>query len=75
MSRCSGKAGENIFVAAGQGGQTPAIGVSPGGQTPWAMLNQLTERNLDLWKEVQQNLAGSVGHAPRPKHGIKSRAS
>ena len=45
------------------------------GQTPWAMLNQLTERNLELWKEVQQNLAGSVGHAPRPKHGIKSRAS
>ena len=45
------------------------------GQTPWAMLNQLTERNLDLWKEVQQNLAGGVGHAARPKHGIKSRAS
>ena len=45
------------------------------GQTPWAMLNQLTERNLELWKEVQQNLAGSVGHAARHKHGIKSRAS
>ena len=45
------------------------------GQTPWTMLNQLTERNLELWKEVQQNLAGSVGHAARPKHGIKSRAS
>ena len=45
------------------------------GQAPWTMLNQLTERNLELWKEVQQNLAGSVGHAPRPKHGIKSRAS
>ena len=48
------------------------------GQTPWAMLNQLTERNLELWKEFQQNLAGGVGHnagTARPKNGTKSRAS
>ena len=31
------------------------------GQTPWAMMNQLTERNMDLWKEFQKNLTGSVG--------------
>ncbi|HET8819700.1 MAG TPA: polyhydroxyalkanoate synthesis repressor PhaR [Xanthomonadaceae bacterium] len=45
------------------------------GQTPWAMLNQLTERNLEAWKEAQQNLSGSVGHAARPRQGAKSRAS
>src|SRR5690606_4786255 len=31
------------------------------GQTPWAMMNQLTERNLELWKEFQQNLVGGMG--------------
>ena len=25
------------------------------GQTPWAMMNQLTERNLELWQEFQRN--------------------
>ena len=48
------------------------------GQTPWTMLNQLTERNLDLWKEYQQNLAGGVGHnadTVRARNGAKSRAS
>ncbi|MGQ4659699.1 polyhydroxyalkanoate synthesis repressor PhaR [Lysobacter sp. F6437] len=33
------------------------------GQTPWAMMNQLTERNLAMWKELQ-NLSGSVGQSP-----------
>jgi polyhydroxyalkanoate synthesis repressor PhaR len=28
------------------------------GQAPWTMLNQLTERNLELWKEFQRNLTG-----------------
>ncbi|HSM12210.1 MAG TPA: polyhydroxyalkanoate synthesis repressor PhaR [Lysobacter sp.] len=40
------------------------------GQTPWTMMNQLTERNLSMWKEFQQNLSGSVGQsaaAARPK--------
>ena len=31
------------------------------GQTPWAMMNQLTERNLQAWKEFQQNLVGAMG--------------
>lgn len=34
------------------------------GQTPWAMMNQLTERNLEMWKELQRNLTGSVGQKP-----------
>jgi polyhydroxyalkanoate synthesis repressor PhaR len=49
------------------------------GQTPWAMLNQLTERNLELWKDFQQNLVGAVGRPaappPRTKTGEKRRAS
>ena len=30
------------------------------GQTPWSMLNQLTERNLDIWKNFQKGLIGSI---------------
>ncbi len=35
------------------------------GQTPWTMMNQLTERNMTLWKEFQKNFSASVGQAPR----------
>ena len=31
------------------------------GQTPWAMMNQLTERNMELWKDFQQNLSAGIG--------------
>jgi polyhydroxyalkanoate synthesis repressor PhaR len=34
------------------------------GQTPWAMMNQLTERNLELWQDFQRNMGGGFG--PRP---------
>ncbi len=40
------------------------------GQTPWSMLNDMTERNLDLWKSVQEgflNAAASAKGAPGPK--------
>src|SRR6478736_5730531 len=41
------------------------------GQTPWSMLNDMTERNLDLWKSVQEGFltaaAGSAKAAPGPK--------
>ncbi len=33
------------------------------GQTPWSMLNQLTERNMDVWKSFQQGLLGTMGTA------------
>jgi len=47
------------------------------GQTPWSMLNDMTERNLDLWKTVQEgflNAAAVSGKAPGapPKPGSKS---
>ena len=43
------------------------------GQTPWSMLNDMTERNLDLWKSVQEGFltaaAGSANKAgPGPKN-------
>ncbi len=35
-------------------------------QTPWAMMNKLTERNMEMWQEFQRNLTGSVGQTPSP---------
>ena len=35
------------------------------GQGPWAMMNQLTERNLELWQEFQRNM-GTGFTPPRP---------
>lgn len=45
------------------------------GQTPWTMLNQLTERNMDLWKNFQQGLLGAMSTPPgRPdKPGDKPK--
>ena len=44
------------------------------GQAPWTMLNQLTERNLELWKEFQRNLVGGMGRTTEaPKERDKSR--
>jgi polyhydroxyalkanoate synthesis repressor PhaR len=31
------------------------------GQTPWALINQITERNLEILKGLQQGLLGSLG--------------
>lgn len=37
------------------------------GQTPWSMLNDMTERNMDLWKSVQEGfLNAAAGSAPGP---------
>ncbi len=42
------------------------------GQTPWSMLNQLTERNLDMWKDFQSGLVGSI--KPEPPSAAKDGA-
>ncbi|MCX7556461.1 polyhydroxyalkanoate synthesis repressor PhaR [Xanthomonadaceae bacterium JHOS43] len=42
------------------------------GQTPWSMLNQLTERNLDMWKSLQQGLISSIP-ADAARTGTASR--
>ena len=39
------------------------------GQTPWAMMNQLTERNMELWQEFQRNMGSGLG---RPQPGAKA---
>jgi polyhydroxyalkanoate synthesis repressor PhaR len=31
------------------------------GQTPWTLMNQLTERTLQMWQDFQQNLSGTMG--------------
>ncbi len=47
------------------------------GQTPWAMLNQMTERNMDVWKSFQEGLmrqgGAAAGGAPKrdPKTGTR----
>jgi polyhydroxyalkanoate synthesis repressor PhaR len=43
------------------------------GQTPWAMMNQLTERNLEVWKDFQQTLAGTPRPPPAAREKDKSR--
>lgn len=49
------------------------------GQTPWALMNQLTERNMQIWQEFQQNLVGGVGRqpgaGPAPAPGAKKDAA
>jgi polyhydroxyalkanoate synthesis repressor PhaR len=30
------------------------------GQTPWTMLNQMTERNLEAWKQMQAGMIGNL---------------
>ncbi len=50
------------------------------GQTPWTMMNQLTERNMDLWKDFQRNLGSGQRAQPdarpeaaRPASKTRSR--
>ena len=43
------------------------------GQTPWTMLNQLTERNMELWKDFQSNLASGLGNPAAPKRDKDTR--
>ncbi|MGO4220770.1 polyhydroxyalkanoate synthesis repressor PhaR [Lysobacter sp. TAF61] len=42
------------------------------GQTPWALMNQLTERNLAMWNEFQRNLSSNVGQSPTPPGAANS---
>jgi polyhydroxyalkanoate synthesis repressor PhaR len=49
------------------------------GQTPWSMLNDMTERNLDLWKSVQEGFlnaaaAGNAGAAQGAGTGKSSKS-
>ncbi len=35
------------------------------GQTPWSMLNEMTERNVDLWKSLQQGFLTAAANSVR----------
>ena len=37
------------------------------GQAPWTMLNQLTEKNLEMWKDFQNGLVGGMGRPAAPR--------
>src|SRR6476659_3254962 len=39
------------------------------GQTPWSMLNDMTERNLDLWKSVQEGFLSAAANSGRINPG------
>lgn len=44
------------------------------GQTPWSVLNDMTERNLELWKQMQSKFMGDAAAAKTPpKPGEKKR--
>ena len=45
------------------------------GQTPWPLLNQITERNLELWKTLQEGILGPVTPARKTKASRKSAKS
>jgi polyhydroxyalkanoate synthesis regulator protein len=36
------------------------------GQTPWSMLNELTERNMEAWRNMQSGLLDSAAQAKTP---------
>jgi polyhydroxyalkanoate synthesis repressor PhaR len=44
------------------------------GQTPWTMMNQLTERNMEMWREFQHNLIGAMGRSASAKPKDKTAA-
>src|SRR4029078_3271819 len=44
------------------------------GQTPWSMLNDMTERNLDLWKSVQEGFLTAAANSGRINPGKDSKS-
>ena len=44
------------------------------GQTPWSMLNDMTERNLDLWKSVQEGFLNAAANSGRINPGKDSKS-
>jgi polyhydroxyalkanoate synthesis repressor PhaR len=36
------------------------------GQTPWDVMNQVAEKNMELWQDFQHNLTSSMGQADSP---------
>ena len=45
------------------------------GQTPWSMLNDMTERNVDLWKSVQEGFLATAAGSAKVNTGGKDSKS
>jgi polyhydroxyalkanoate synthesis repressor PhaR len=43
------------------------------GQTPWSMLNDLTERNMDMWKTLQQGFLNAATTSMKQPGGNKDK--
>jgi polyhydroxyalkanoate synthesis repressor PhaR len=43
------------------------------GQTPWSMLNDLTERNMDMWKSLQQGFLNAATSSLKAGNGNKDK--
>lgn len=41
------------------------------GQTPWSMLNEMTERNIDLWKSLQRGFLEANAPGAKPAGDTK----
>ena len=39
------------------------------GRTPWSMLNDLAERNMDMWQNMQQGLLSAAGRMRKDAEG------
>ena len=44
------------------------------GQTPWSMLNDLTERNMDMWKSLQQGFINAATSSMKTGSGNKDKS-
>lgn len=44
------------------------------GQTPWSMLNDLTERNMDMWKSLQQGFINAATSSMKAGSGNKDKS-
>jgi polyhydroxyalkanoate synthesis repressor PhaR len=45
------------------------------GQTPWSMLNEVTERNIELWKSLQSGSTPPSSGAAAPDESSKDKPS
>src|SRR5437868_9773585 len=44
------------------------------GQTPWSLLNDMTERNLDLWKSVQEGFLNAAANSAKTGGGKEPKS-
>lgn len=45
------------------------------GKTPWSMMNEMTERNLKMWRSMQESFLNPDESAQDPEHDTKPSSS